>query len=67
MDQRTTKQIKTQEAMFQIKTQIRELREVDAKEAARLLNTGEWIATGAALNQDGSVKYFSCGRIGDYD
>lgn len=65
MNQRMTKQIETQETMFQIKTQIRELREADEKEAARLLNTGEWIATGAALNQDGSVKYFSCGRIGD--
>ena len=65
MNQGTTNQIKTQETMFWIKTQIRELREADAKEAARLLNTGEWIATGAVLNQDGSVKYFSCGRIGD--
>ena len=37
MNQGTTNQIKTQETMFWIKTQIRELREADAKEAARLL------------------------------
>jgi len=50
-------------AAFRVYSQICEIREVDTKEAAQLLNTGEWIATCAAVGPKGLIKFLSCGRI----